>query len=68
MWHIDTLIDNNRETNNDTKAIAMQQLRKYATVLEPLLRSDPRSTLELLLETVFSLWYSPMLYHSIDQI
>jgi hypothetical protein len=35
---------------------AKQELRKYATVLEPLLSSVPRETIELLLEAVFSMW------------
>jgi hypothetical protein len=35
--------------------IARQQLRKYATVLEPLLGSGPRSTMEVQLEAVFSM-------------
>jgi hypothetical protein len=33
----------------------MQRLSKYATVLEPLLGSGPRATMELLLEAVFSM-------------
>jgi hypothetical protein len=33
----------------------MQQLRKYATVLEPLLRSGQRAIIELLSEAVFSI-------------
>jgi hypothetical protein len=38
-----------------TSAIARQQLRKYATVLEPLLASGPRATMEVLFEAVFSM-------------
>jgi hypothetical protein len=45
LWHIDPLLGNDRETNNETMVIAMQQLRKYATVLEPLLGSGPRPNL-----------------------
>jgi hypothetical protein len=37
MWHIDPLLD-----NNETTAIARQQLRKYAKVLEPLQGSGQR--------------------------
>jgi hypothetical protein len=36
--------------------IARQQLRKYATVLEPLLGSGPRATMEVQLEAMFSMW------------
>jgi hypothetical protein len=45
MWHIDPLLRNDRETN-DTTAIAMQEFRKYATVLEPLLGSSPPAAVE----------------------
>jgi hypothetical protein len=55
MWHIDPLLGNDRETHNEKTAIAMQQFRKYATVLEPLLGSGPRATMEVLLEAVFSM-------------
>jgi hypothetical protein len=48
--------------------IARQQLRKYATVLEPLLGSGPRATMEVQLEAVFSMWSTPGLYHSIDRV
>jgi hypothetical protein len=46
--------------------IARQQLRKYAIVLEPLLGSRLRATMEVQLEAVFSMWSAPRLYHSID--
>jgi hypothetical protein len=52
LWYIDSLLG---ETNNETTAIAMQQLRKYATVLETLLGSGPRTAMELLLKAVFSM-------------
>jgi hypothetical protein len=55
LWHIDLFLGNDRETNNETTAIARPQLIKYATVLEPLLGSDPRATMEELLEAVFSM-------------
>jgi hypothetical protein len=55
MWHIDTMAVNDGETNNETTASAMQQLRKYATILEPLLGRGPRPTMEALLEGVFSM-------------
>jgi hypothetical protein len=44
--------------------IARQQLRKYTTVLEPLLGIGPRATMEVQLEAVFSMWSAPRLYHS----
>jgi hypothetical protein len=37
-----------------TAVIDMQQIRKYLRVLEPLLGSGSRATLEVLLEAVFS--------------
>jgi hypothetical protein len=46
--------------------IARKQLRKHATVLEPLLGSSPRVTMEVQSETVFSMWSAPRLYHAID--
>jgi hypothetical protein len=45
LCHIDPLLGNDRETNNETTAIDTQQLRKYATVLEPLPGSGPRATM-----------------------
>jgi hypothetical protein len=33
----------------------MQQLRKNATLLEPLLEKRPRATMEIILETVLSI-------------
>jgi hypothetical protein len=48
------LLDNDHKTYNETTAIFMQQLRKYATVLEPLQDSGPRATMEVLLVAVFS--------------
>jgi hypothetical protein len=41
------LLSNDRESN-ETTAIARQELRKYVTVLEPLLGSGPRATVEVL--------------------
>jgi hypothetical protein len=64
LWHIYSLLGNDRETNNDTMIFAMQQLRKEATVLEPLLNSGSSSTMEVLLEAVFSMWSGSRLYHS----
>jgi hypothetical protein len=40
---MDPLLGNDRETNNETTVIAKQQLRKYATLLEPFLGSGPRN-------------------------
>jgi hypothetical protein len=56
LWHIhvDPFLSNDRETNNMTTAVAMQQVRKYATVLEPLLGDGPHAKMETLLEGVFS--------------
>jgi hypothetical protein len=48
--------------------IARQQLRKYAAVLERLLGSGPRATMEVQLEAVFSMCSVPRLYHSIDRV
>jgi hypothetical protein len=42
FWYIDPLIG---ETNKETTAIAMQQLYKHTTVLEPLLVSSPRAAM-----------------------
>jgi hypothetical protein len=53
LWHINPLVGNDRETNSETMVINRQQLRKYSTVLEPLLGSGPRATMEVLLEAVF---------------
>jgi hypothetical protein len=47
---MDPLLGNEGETNNETMATVMQQLRKYATSLKPLLGSGPRATKEILLE------------------
>jgi hypothetical protein len=54
LWHIDLFLGNDRRTNNDTTAIARQQLRKYATVLDLLLGSGLRPTMEVLSEAMFS--------------
>jgi hypothetical protein len=55
LLHIHPLLGNDRETNNDTTVIPRQQLCKYATILEPLLGSGPRASMEVLLEAVFSM-------------
>jgi hypothetical protein len=68
LCYIDPLLDNDRETNNETSAIAMQQLRKYATGLELLLGSGPSATIEVLLEVVFYMFSPPRLYHSTDRV
>jgi hypothetical protein len=59
LWHINPLLGNDREAK-ETRAITRQQLRKYATVLEPLLGSGPRAAMEVQLEAVFS---APRLRH-----
>jgi hypothetical protein len=68
LWHIDLLPGNDSKINNETMAIARQLLRKYATVLESLLGSDPRAPKEVLLEAVFSMWSAPRLYHATDRV
>jgi hypothetical protein len=62
------LLGNDRETNNDKTAISMQQLCNYAILLEPLLGSGLRATVEVLLEEVFSTWSALRLYHSTDRV
>jgi hypothetical protein len=42
--------------------VAGQQLRRYATVLETLLGSRPRVTMEVQMEEVFSMWSVPRSY------
>jgi hypothetical protein len=48
-------------------AISSKQLCKYSTLLRSLLGSGRRATIEILLETVFSMWSAPRLYYSTDQ-
>jgi hypothetical protein len=48
LWHTDPLGGNDRETNNETMVIARQKLRKYETVLKPLLGSGPYATIKVL--------------------
>jgi hypothetical protein len=55
LWHIDLLLGNDCEKSNKTTAIARQQLRKYAKLLEPFLGSGPRASMEVLLEALFSI-------------
>jgi hypothetical protein len=55
LWHIEPMLGNDRETNNEITAITRQQLRKYATILKPLLGSCPRAIMEILLEASFSM-------------
>jgi hypothetical protein len=47
------LLSNDSETNNEKTAIPRQQLCKYAEVLQPLLGSGKRATMEVMLEAVF---------------
>jgi hypothetical protein len=49
-------------------ATARQQLCKYATVLESLVGSSLRPTMEVLLEAVFSMLSALRLYHLTDQV
>jgi hypothetical protein len=51
LWHIDPLLCNGRETTTT----ARQHLHKHTTVLELLLGSSLRATMEILLEVVFSM-------------
>jgi hypothetical protein len=53
LWHVDLLLDNDRETKNETMVTARQQLHKYTTVLELLLDNGPRVTIKVLFEVVF---------------
>jgi aminopeptidase-like protein len=46
--------------------ITRQQLRNTQQVLEKLLGSRPRVTMEAQLEAVFSMWSAPRLYHASD--
>jgi hypothetical protein len=55
LSHVDPLLGNDCETNNETMAITRQHIRKYATILEKFLGSGPRATMEVLLEAVFSM-------------
>jgi hypothetical protein len=50
LWHMGTLLGNDRGTNNETMIIAMQQLPKYAAVSKPLLGSGPRAAMKIPLE------------------
>jgi hypothetical protein len=54
LRHTDPLLCNDSEPN-ETRAIACQRLRKYATVLDPLLSSGQRVTMEVFLEAAFSM-------------
>jgi hypothetical protein len=58
LWNIDPLLSNDHETNNEKRAIAMEELRNYATELKPLLGCGPCATVKVLLEAVFSVDYS----------
>jgi hypothetical protein len=40
LWHIDPLLGNDHDVNNETMAAARQQFRKYTTLLEPLRSRD----------------------------
>jgi hypothetical protein len=63
LWHIDPLLGNYHDTNNERMTTDRQQLREYATVLEPLLGSGPPTTMEVLLEAVLSMWSTLRLNH-----
>jgi hypothetical protein len=62
------MLGNDRETNNETMTIALQQIQKYATALKPLPGSGPRATIKVLLDAVFSTWFATRLYHSTDRL
>jgi hypothetical protein len=53
--NIDQLLGNDSEINNETTAVVWQQLCKYGTLLEPLVGSSQRATMEVLLEAIFSM-------------
>jgi 7,8-dihydro-6-hydroxymethylpterin-pyrophosphokinase len=55
LRYIDLLLCNDHKTNNETTAIAMQQLHKYASVLDPLIGSGLCATMDILLEAVVSM-------------
>jgi hypothetical protein len=46
--------------------VARQQLCKYTTIMEMLLGSSYRVTMEVQWEAVFSMWSAPTLYHASD--
>jgi hypothetical protein len=46
--------------------IARQQICKYTTIMETLLGSSYRVTMEVQWEVVFSMWSAPRLYHASD--
>jgi hypothetical protein len=58
LWHIHPFLDNDQERNNEPRAIAKQQHRKYATILELLRGRGPRGRMEVLLEVVFAVGLS----------
>jgi hypothetical protein len=51
LWYIDPLLGKDLETNNETTAVAMHWCHKHAS-----------TTIELLLETVFSTFSMPRSY------
>jgi hypothetical protein len=55
FWPIDSLLGNDRETNNEKTDIARQQILKYAAVLKPLLGNRPRAIVKVLLGAVSSM-------------
>jgi hypothetical protein len=55
LWPINPLLGNDLKRNNENSAISKQKFCKYATVLELLLVRSTCVTMEVLLETVFSM-------------
>jgi hypothetical protein len=59
LWHIEPLLDNDRKTSDEIMAVARQQLHKYAIILEILLGSCPRASVEVLLEAALFIFPLP---------
>jgi hypothetical protein len=53
LWHVDPLLGGDREAENGTTAV---------------LRSDPRTAREVLLEAVVCVWSVPRLNHTTDRV
>jgi hypothetical protein len=53
LWHIDPLIDNDRETNNETMTVAKQR---------------PARNKGSTLGSVVSMWSAPRRYHATDRV
>jgi hypothetical protein len=65
VWHIDPLLGNNRKTR---RWPLLGNSFLNVTVLEPLMSSGLRTTIEVLLEAVSSMWSALRLYHLTNQV